>query len=511
MRWSLAMLMLLTARISVAAEFVALTYHDIVPQRAGDAYSVTDAEFGRHMAFLKSEGYVPVSLTQLERVRRGEARLPERAVLLTFDDGLRSFAERALPVLERYGFPAVLSVVTSWADGRDVPREYHGKVMEWEELRRVARSPLVEVISHSDDLHHGLRVNSYGNEAPAGVARRFDPATRSFESEEQFRARIQDDLTRTQQKFAAKLGYRAKAIAWPFGEYDAVLQDEATRQGMAYQLSLDARPARTEELPRVRRAIASDYRSLDAFASVVSLRRYREARVRFVGVDLAPFAGRTAAEQDRLLSQMLRRLELVRANGVIVEAFSADGARAYFANDTVPVAADVLGRVLYAIRARTNAKQYLCVRVPRLHVTADDRRALFNALWRNRPVGGVIFDVVDIGADAHLMDDLRYYHPDVLVGAVGMNRRPGEFRVVTVADNAAGVENVGASHRATDWFLVRLKPDTTEKALRAQLRALREAGVRNFGYGSDDYAAGRPDVIVIVDEFSARSGAGEAR
>jgi poly-beta-1,6-N-acetyl-D-glucosamine N-deacetylase len=513
MRWLAALLATFFAHAAVAADYTALVYHDIVAAQEGDRFGVPVNAFARQMAYLKSEGYTPVSLALLQRVQRGEAALPARAVLLTFDDGLRSFAERALPVLEKYRYPAVLSVVTSWADGRNVPREYEGKLMGWQQLRRVSRSPLVEIVSHSDNLHHGLRVNAFGNEAAAGVARQFDPASGSCESEEHFRARIRADLARTQQRFAAELGFRAKGIVWPFGVYDAVLAQEAARQGMTLQLSLDARPARTEDLPRIRRTLASDYRSLGAFADAVSRRRYRDARVRFVALNLDAFAAQPPARQDRLLSRMLARLELLRANGAVVDAFSADGRRSYFANDTMPVAADVLGRVLYAIGARTGARQYVYLRIPKLSVNERERDKMFAALWRNHPFGGVIFDDAAVAHDPQVVATLRYYHPDARIGVAAVDGK-ADFHFIELTgdkDDVSRIASGAEGDAASDWFLVARAAGADAAQLRETLKSLRETGVRNYGYGDDDYVTGRPDVLTIVGEFNGHTVGGGAR
>lgn len=172
--------MLLLAILCAAAEgaeIPAIAYHDIVEREGGDPSAVTRAAFLEQMAYLRERGYTPVSLAQLEAARRARAVLPPRPVLLTFDDGLESFRQIALPVLTRYGYPAVLSVVTAWADGHGIPPAYRGRVMSWPALREVACSPLVEVISHSHDLHRTIPSNPQGNEAPAGVTRRYDASS----------------------------------------------------------------------------------------------------------------------------------------------------------------------------------------------------------------------------------------------------------------------------------------------------------------------------------------------
>ena len=141
-------------------EIPAVAYHDIVPARNGDPFAVTVAEFDQQLAYLKRKGYQPISLAMLDGARRGARPLPPKPILLTFDDGLRSFAVHALPRLERYGFPATVSIVSGWVDTGRMGDDSGVAVMTWDELRRLSRSPLIEFVSHSDDLHRGIAADA---------------------------------------------------------------------------------------------------------------------------------------------------------------------------------------------------------------------------------------------------------------------------------------------------------------------------------------------------------------
>jgi peptidoglycan/xylan/chitin deacetylase (PgdA/CDA1 family) len=507
-RWFGAALAILALPAAAASGLVAVTYHDVTPVRSADPYALTTETFTGQMQYLRDRGYTPVSLALLERVRRGEVAMPERAVLLTFDDGLKSFESQALPVLERYGYPVVLSVVGVWADGRNIPTEYRGKVMDWNELRRVAHSPRVEIISHTDNLHHGVRVNREGNEAPAVIARAY-VENGLIEREEKFRARIREDLLHAQRRFTAELGRPVLGIAWPFGEYDEVTQEEARRQGMLWQLDLDARPNRVEDLPRVSRSVLRDYRGLADIAEVIELRGLRTEQVRVVAVDLGAFGGKPEAVQERRLSEMLERVRLLRANAVIVTPFTADGGYAFFGNPSMPVADDVLGRVLYQLRTRAGIRKYAMVRIPVLRGVSD-WPGLITGLSRNVPFSGVIFDDPAAMRDPAVMRVLHYYHPGARVGVRddgvgGAELRVVELDVATDSDAVANLVQRHAGDAVPPWFLVRRPPGTGDDRLRAALRALRRAGARHYGYSGDDYVAGLPDPAKIVSEFSGRS------
>lgn len=95
-----------------------LTYHridalDARPELDPALISATPREFDRQMAWLAANAR-PLSLAELLEVRRGRARPPPRAVLVTFDDAYGDFAEHAWPALRGHGVPATLFVPTAY-------------------------------------------------------------------------------------------------------------------------------------------------------------------------------------------------------------------------------------------------------------------------------------------------------------------------------------------------------------------------------------------------------------
>jgi peptidoglycan/xylan/chitin deacetylase (PgdA/CDA1 family) len=97
-----------------------LTYHRIDdprarPDLAPTTLSATPAVFERQMAFLAKRHRV-VTVDDVEQACYAGKRLPDSAVLVTFDDAYEDFEEHAWPILRRYGLPAVLFVPTSYPD-----------------------------------------------------------------------------------------------------------------------------------------------------------------------------------------------------------------------------------------------------------------------------------------------------------------------------------------------------------------------------------------------------------
>ncbi len=97
-----------------------LTYHrvtepDVLPRPCPGSVSATPAEFALQMEFLAAS-YRVVSIQEVLDAVRNERPLPSRAVLISFDDAYRDFADHAWPILKRTGLPVTLFVPTAFPD-----------------------------------------------------------------------------------------------------------------------------------------------------------------------------------------------------------------------------------------------------------------------------------------------------------------------------------------------------------------------------------------------------------
>ena len=98
--------------------FIALVYHNVEDSDPDQSFvGVTTSKLVAQLSWLERNGYRPVSVDDLLAARDGRKALPDKAVLLTFDDGYESFYTRVLPILKAFRFPAVLALVGSWLEG----------------------------------------------------------------------------------------------------------------------------------------------------------------------------------------------------------------------------------------------------------------------------------------------------------------------------------------------------------------------------------------------------------
>ena len=102
-----------------------LMYHKINDEPE-NSVTVPVSLFDEQLAQLGELGYTAVSLDDVLAYYVDGVPLPEGAVLITFDDGYRDNLENAVPVLRRYGFPAVIFVPIGYLDGsQPLPHDEH--------------------------------------------------------------------------------------------------------------------------------------------------------------------------------------------------------------------------------------------------------------------------------------------------------------------------------------------------------------------------------------------------
>jgi len=113
-------------------------------------YHLVEAEqFEADLAHLSRNGYQTLRGRDFVEYLRYERPLPQRSVLLTFDDGALNFYEVAFPLLARYGARATAFIAPGLHAAAAEEVETEARPMCWEEIRRIHASGLVEFQSHT--------------------------------------------------------------------------------------------------------------------------------------------------------------------------------------------------------------------------------------------------------------------------------------------------------------------------------------------------------------------------
>ena len=203
-----------------------LMYHHLVegaPQ--GSAELHVDC-FEAQMAFLAEHGYRPLTLDEFATYH-ADGAFPERSLLITFDDGYRSFREHAFPVLQRHGFTAVVFPLVATRPGLQRVVLFADQ-LSFHDLRAVAvDGGLIQVGSHTYDLHHR------GDDGVPAALRQPD------ETSSQHLERVRADLLLSRMLLEQQTDQAVTALAWPFGVSSEAVATVARGVGFELQFTTE--------------------------------------------------------------------------------------------------------------------------------------------------------------------------------------------------------------------------------------------------------------------------------
>ena len=354
--------------------FMVLCYHDVRDEfrQRPDYYTVETQQLVRQFAWLRERGYHVVSLGEVLAARREHRPLPERVVVLTFDDGLHSTYSHVFPLLKAFHYPAVVGLVGAWleppASGQSAPylvAEHLTRedFLSAPEIREMQDSGLVEFGSHTYDLHVGIPANPQGNVEPAAVARRFDASLGAYEDAGSYADRIREDLAQSGRGIERLTRAAPRVVIWPYGAHNHVTERIARDLGMPNGFTLEP-GLNTPDIPldQMRRTVIShDFTIADLARVLTEAPTYAPLRVMQVDLDFVYDAD--PAQQEANLSLLLERVKAMGVNTVFLQAFAdpagtGTAGALYFPNRRLPMRADLFNRVAWQLHTRTGVAVY---------------------------------------------------------------------------------------------------------------------------------------------------------
>lgn len=124
-----------------------LCYHDVTPNNPdNNGLLISPEKFKEQLQYLKDNNYTPITLDELYDYLRNNKEIPEKPVVITFDDGYKGNYEYAYPLLKEFKFPATMFVISNYVGGTDF--------MTTEQLKEMSNNG-IEIESHTskhDDL-----------------------------------------------------------------------------------------------------------------------------------------------------------------------------------------------------------------------------------------------------------------------------------------------------------------------------------------------------------------------
>ncbi|MFI3137148.1 MAG: poly-beta-1,6-N-acetyl-D-glucosamine N-deacetylase PgaB [Methylococcaceae bacterium] len=346
--------------------FLVLNYHDIVGAEGAkppfNRMDVSVDHLEEQWQWLKKNGYTIISVQNVFDAAAGRETLPDKAVLLTFDDGYQSFYTRVFPLLKKYHYSATLALVGSWMDGKEPPDEPGKSLLTWAQVRELAQSGLVEIASHTYDLHSEKMANPYGNSQAAAVTRLYDDPMLSYESEEQYRERIHTALNKSAEFILQHVGIRPRVMVWPYGEYNEIGLAAAKDAGMSMTMGLVDGANTLANINALHRLILVDNPEIKQFIKIVTgLRGDRSLRVAHLDMDY--LYDNDAKQTEHNIDLLIQRIKDMHINTVFLQAYAdpdGDGNAdaLYFPNRHLPVKQDLFNRVAWQLKRRANVRVY---------------------------------------------------------------------------------------------------------------------------------------------------------
>ena len=197
-----------TEEADEAVRLPIVMYHHMSPKaRLWGEYVISPEQFESDLEYLKTHGYTPISTRELFAWYDGEGALPEKPVMITFDDGYESTFVYAAPLLEQYGMPSVVNLIGAvaqqYTDTPDHMLDYSH--MSWEEAVQADAGGLMEIQCHTWDMHT--------------LGARMGCKPKSGESDESYFSALSEDLGRFIEAYERHMGHTCTVLAVPFGMY----------------------------------------------------------------------------------------------------------------------------------------------------------------------------------------------------------------------------------------------------------------------------------------------------
>ena len=229
-----------------------LVYHNIVQseeEKAKDQDTLTNAEFEEQIKYLKDNGYTSISLDELYDWKEGRKDIPEKSVVITFDDGFYSFKYLAQPILQKYDFKATCFLIGK-VTMQNTPEYEEGKY---------GTIGLDEVKNKLENITYGSHTFYMHEQTEDGK-----PIVKSRSYQE-----IKEDT----QKFNTEL-FDAKYLAYPYYTYTKdfvkVLEEENYKLAFAGEEEMATKGGNNYKVPRI-----SGVKDLKEFKGIFESDKYR--------------------------------------------------------------------------------------------------------------------------------------------------------------------------------------------------------------------------------------------
>lgn len=208
-------------------EIPIIMYHGILKDKKHQGkYVISPKTFEKDLQYLNDNGYTTIFMTDLINYVYEDTQLPEKSIILTFDDGYYNNYIYAFDLVKKYNCKMVLSPIGKCTElySKTEDRNPNYSHCTWSDLYEMASSGYVEIQNHSYNLHSS-------SSSCLGAKRK------KGEKKDAYRKRLAEDVMKMQQLLTEKTGSTPNTFTYPFGA-KCSCSDEFIKE-MGFKASLD--------------------------------------------------------------------------------------------------------------------------------------------------------------------------------------------------------------------------------------------------------------------------------
>lgn len=246
-----------------------IMYHSVLKDGAMQGrYVVSPEQLENDLKYLSENGYTAVTVADLIAYVDEGTPLPDKPVMLTFDDGYYNNYLYVYPLMKKYGFKMVLSIIGKYAELYSETKEINAYYTHctWDQLKEMTESGYVEIQNHSYDMHSTANGRSGSKRLPG-------------ESLETYRLILTNDIEKCQDLLFKEVGVTATTFAYPFGaisdDSDEIIRDLGFRASFSCEQKMNLITRDPECLYRLKRFLRPSGKDSAAyFENTVHIDRY---------------------------------------------------------------------------------------------------------------------------------------------------------------------------------------------------------------------------------------------
>lgn len=205
-----------------------LMYHHFVEDaqsRELVGATISKDKFEEDMTYLSENGYTALLPQDLKAIKEGKMKIPEKPIIITFDDGYESAYTIAYPILKKTDMKATVFAIVGSVEN---PRKSEIKKLNWKQMKEMYESGIFDIQSHSYNLHNQNLKGKYMKFQVNGIQKGL------IECRAQYELRVEADIVKSIEAIEENVGNEVICFSYPYGVYEEWGKEILQRNGILF-------------------------------------------------------------------------------------------------------------------------------------------------------------------------------------------------------------------------------------------------------------------------------------